>query len=87
MGVVPRLFEKVTSAFKMCQSKNLPWKSSTKGFFQLKGFSLLEMGLRANWLQISEIPPRPPLIKGGWGAFREIHPYANMAFLVPAWSG
>jgi hypothetical protein len=50
-------------------------------------FSLLQMNLRANWQQMPEIPPRPPLTKGGWGDFREIHQYVNIAFLVPVWPG
>jgi hypothetical protein len=47
-------------------------------------FSLLEMILRSNWKEISEIPPRPPLTKGGWGDFFGIHPHGNIFFLVPA---
>jgi hypothetical protein len=30
------------------------------------------MNLCAKWLQISEIPPLPPLEKGGWGDFERI---------------
>jgi fructose/tagatose bisphosphate aldolase len=36
--------------------------------------NMLEMKLSANGHQISEIPPGPPLTKGGWGDFRGIHP-------------
>jgi hypothetical protein len=50
-------------------------------------FRPLEMILRENYQEISEIPPRPPLTKGGWGDFRGIHPYGNIAFLVPAGPG
>ncbi len=39
------------------------------------------MKLYSNWQRISEIPPGPPLTKGGWGDFRGIHPYPNM----PLW--
>jgi hypothetical protein len=48
-------------------------------------FSLLEIILRPNRQNISEIPPRPPLRNGG--EFWEIHQYGNIAFLVPAWPG
>ena len=49
--------------------------------------SLSEMDLCANWQQIPEIPPRPPLTKGGWRDFRGIRQYVNIAFLVPAGPG
>ena len=38
-------------------------------------FGLSEMKWFANWRQISEIPPGPPLTKGGWGDF-----WVNMPF-------
>ena len=31
----------------------------------------LEVKLHATWYQISEMPPCPPLKKGGWGDFGE----------------
>jgi hypothetical protein len=52
-----------------------------------KTISLLEMDLCANWQQIPEIPPRPPLTKGGWGDFWRAQLYRHIAFLVPARPG
>jgi len=41
----------------------------------------LEVKLHATWYQISEMPPCPPLKKGGLGGFWGIHAYAN----IPVW--
>ena len=43
-------------------------------------FRRLRIKLCPNGQQISEIPPGPPLTKGGWGDFRGIRPQPNMPF-------
>jgi hypothetical protein len=53
----------------------------------LKGFRLLEMGLRANWQQISEIPPRPPFVKGGLGGFTENSSLRQHSLFGSGWVG
>jgi hypothetical protein len=67
-----------------CRLKSEKGPNSGEAGAKRQTIYLHGIDIALKWAKNSEIPPRPPLIKGGWGDFPDIHQRVNIAFVAPA---